>query len=251
MLYNKKPPRLGSRWFFVGIEIIGSEKSNSWKASIEFSKWRLKYSLLFKFVVYLEKGGYMANISDYEINDVMLESGIPIENQITQSVIDNLKKPALATLVNEELTDNIYSLCKNLLSYSKDRYESKEIAYALNINTMEFVGAAFGTERTIDIEPLIAQMDGSGCIYVVVHNHPSDSYFSPRDLNTFFGTPNMAVLIVLGNKGSVYTIEKKRVITYVEYIEIKKLVIAYRMGKINFENVISKLSQYEVVYNKF
>jgi hypothetical protein len=58
MLYNKKPPRLGSRWFFVGIEIIGSEKSNSWKASIEFSKWRLKYYLLFKFVVYLEKGGY-------------------------------------------------------------------------------------------------------------------------------------------------------------------------------------------------
>jgi hypothetical protein len=124
------------------------------------------------------------------------------------------------------------------------------MAYAINLNTLDFIGAAFGTVRTIDIEPLIEQMEKTGYIYIVLHNHPSDGYFSPNDLNTFFGTPNMSILVVLGNKGSVYIIEKGRYISHEEYIKIKKLIINYRNGKNSFIDTISELLQYGIAYNQ-
>jgi hypothetical protein len=202
-------------------------------------------------VLYFRKGGDMTTEFESTQTNIHLKDEVSEENKISQSVIDNLKRPEFATITTDEITDYIFSFCKNLLSYAKDKYESKEIAYAINLNTLDFIGAAFGTSSIIDIEPLITKMEGTRCIFIVLHNHPSNGYFSPKDLNTFFETPNMAILVVLGNKGSIYTIEKKHSISFDEQFKIKRIIIDYRTGKINFMNAISKLAQFGIIYNQF
>lgn len=183
--------------------------------------------------------------------DRIIADYISDEKKISQEVIDTLTKPVFSLIDSEEVRDYLYSLCKNLLQYAKDKHYSQEMAYAINLNTLNFVGRAFGDSRTIDITELVKVMKDTKDIFLVLHNHPSNNSFSPRDLNTFFDTPNMAILVVIGNAGAIYVIEKNRAIDEIEYREIKKIVINYRTNTISFEEAISKLMNYGITYNKF
>lgn len=185
------------------------------------------------------------------MNNTYIEDYVLLENRITQETIDNLKRPVFSLIDNTDVTDYIFAFCKQLLSFAKERHESKEMAYAINLTTLDFVGSAFGNSKTIDITPLIRLMDNKSYVFIVLHNHPSNSPFSPKDLNTFFSTSNMMILVVLGNKGTIYVIEKGTIISEDDYRKIKKLIIKYRQSKMDFEEIISQLSDYDVVYNSF
>jgi len=136
------------------------------------------------------------------------------------------------------------------LSFSKEKHESKEIAYAINLNTLDFIGAELGDAKTVDVSPLIEKMRGSSCIFIVLHNHPCNGPFSYRDLNTFFDTPNMAILMVVGNKGTMYIIEKvnKKIIDE-DYLLIKKVLISFRKYEISFDEAIQRLIKHGVTYS--
>lgn len=185
------------------------------------------------------------------ISDKHIEDAVSKENLIVQSVIDGLTKPVFVTIQNEQVIDYIFEYCKNLLSYSMNRHGSKEMAYAINLNTLDFVGAEFGTSNSVDISSLIDKMGDSECIFIVLHNHPSNGPFSPRDLSTFFNIPNLAILMVIGNKGAIYTIEKtdKRVLDD-SFKAIKKILFQYRRGNLSFEDVVEELGQYGIAYNR-
>jgi hypothetical protein len=64
-------------------------------------------------------------------------------------------------------------------------------------------------------------------------------------------TTNIAILMILGNKGSVYILEKAQAINIDERIKIKKLIIAYRNGNNKFSDIIPELSKYGISYNCF
>ena len=44
--------------------------------------------------------------------------------------------------------------------------------------------------------------------YIVIHNHPSDEMLSETDIREFLEKDNLIVLTAVGNKGSVYAVEK-------------------------------------------
>ena len=185
-------------------------------------------------------------MSNIKIDDIVAE-----ENRITQSSIDNLKRPKFVTIQDDAVVEYIYEYCKKLLEYAKDKHESKEVAYALNLNTLDFVGAEFGTSKSIDISSLIDKIKDSECIFLVLHNHPSDGPFSPRDLNTFFSAPNMAILMVIGNKSSIYTIEKtERDSIENNFMKIKRILVSYRQHEISFGEVIKELELYGIKYSR-
>lgn len=183
------------------------------------------------------------------MNNGKIEDVILVENKITRDVIDNLKKPYFNLIKNNEVVDYIHKYCKKLLSYSMKNHSSKEMAYAINLTNLDFVGAAFGDVRTIDITPLVRLMDNKNHVYMVIHNHPSDNPFSPRDLDTFFSTSNLMILIVVGNKGSIYVIEKCTRISKEEYLDIKKHIINYKKNIMNFSEIIEELSKYNIFYS--
>ena len=84
---------------------------------------------------------------------------------------------------------------------------------------------------------------------MVAHNHPSDKTFSPRDLITFFSVPNMVILMVLGNKGSMYIIEKtNKTLIDNNYTKIKQALIKYRKSQQCFDVTINELKQYGIMY---
>ncbi|SEL96607.1 hypothetical protein SAMN04487770_12219 [Butyrivibrio sp. ob235] len=183
--------------------------------------------------------------------DSQLDDIVPVENRITEAVIDNLAKPIFVTIQDDSISEYIYSYCKHLLKYSMERHESKEVAYAINLNTLDFVGAVFGTSRTVDIEELISKMDGSEYIFIVLHNHPSNSTFSPKDLNTFFEAINISVLVVIGNSGAIHVIEKTKPVSEENYLLIKKILINYRKALCDFDEAISGLQEFGVIYSSF
>lgn len=183
--------------------------------------------------------------------DFQLDDTVPVENRITESVIENLVRPKFVTIQDDSISEYIYLYCKHLLKYSMERHESKEVAYAINLNTLDFVGAAFGTSRTVDIEELISKMDDSEYIFLVLHNHPSNSSFSPKDLNTFFEAINISVLVVIGNSGALHVIEKTKPVSEEDYLMIKKILIKYRKAIIDFNEAISGLKEFGVIYSSF
>ncbi len=181
-----------------------------------------------------------------EFND-----SVPLENRITQEVIDNLVRPVFVSITDEAITEYVYMYCKHLLKYSMERHESKEIAYAINLNTLDFVGAAFGNSRSVDVEELIAKMDDSEYVFIILHNHPSNSTFSPKDLSTFFEAVNVSILVVIGNDGGIYVIEKTKAISESDYLDVKRYLVAYRKGVADFEDTAEKLKRFGVVYSSF
>lgn len=180
-----------------------------------------------------------------------LLDSVNAEDRITQTVIDNLIKPEFVSITDEAISEYVYMYCKHLLQFSMDRHESKEIAYAINLNTLDFVGAAIGNSRSVDVEELISKMDNSEYVFIVLHNHPSNTTFSPKDLNTFFEAAKVSILIVIGNHGSVFVIEKTRAISEYDFLEIKKALIKYRNGENNFDDTVDRLAEYGIVYNAF
>ena len=56
--------------------------------------------------------------------------------------------------------------------------------------------------------------------------------------------------MVIGNKGSIYTIEKtERKSIDDNFIEIKKILISYRKHIMSFEEVIKNLESYGIKYS--
>ena len=192
-----------------------------------------------------KKGDHMQYVQD----DLLLKDEVLEENQITQVVIDNLQKPYFYLISDESVIEYIFEYCKNLLTYSMNKHGSKEIAYAINLNTLKFEGAEMGNSRTVDITHLVEKIDDSECVFIVLHNHPSNNPFSPKDIETFMNAQNMLILMVLGNKGAMYIIEKSNdIVEYTEKLLLRRTLIDYRIGKISFSNVISNLETLGIKY---
>lgn len=81
----------------------------------------------------------------------------------------------------------------------------------------------------------------------MLHNHPSNNTFSVKDIETFIAAQNMAILMVLGNNGAMYIMEKMLDIKSDRY-ELHKVLIDYRTGKATFDDTINKLSVFGIKY---
>lgn len=92
-------------------------------------------------------------------------------------------------------------------------------------------------------------MKGTGYAFLVVHNHPSDFYFSRRDIKTFIDMENMTILIALGNRGSIYTLEKKRQLTIGEILDVRKILLSWKNDIITYVEVISLIENYGIIYS--
>ena len=73
-------------------------------------------------------------MSNANIDDIVEE-----ESRITQTTINNLKRPKFVTIQEDIVVEYIYEYCIRLLEYSKNRHGSKEVAYAINLNTLSFL----------------------------------------------------------------------------------------------------------------
>ncbi len=178
------------------------------------------------------------------------EEGVIQKLEITEDIIINLKSLHFLTIADSEITDFIHFHCQKLLEIAMEKNECNEVARAVNLNTFEVLNPVFGCERSVDIEPLIDQMRGTDYAFLVMHNHIVKSRFSRRDLKTFIDADNISILIVLGNEGSIYIIEKTRQLLLNEILSARKTLVDWKNQTIDFETVIAQLKEFGIEYSE-
>jgi len=181
------------------------------------------------------------------INNQLTDS-VSEENKITPDVIDNLKEPRFVTACNPIIISRIHLYCKMLLDFSKNKHDSKEIAYLIDLVNISLKGVELGTSHNVSISSFSKIIKGIDSKYLIIHNHPSNLPFSPRDFSTFFSIHNIVILIVIGNRGSIYILEKTKPYNAKEKNELLMLSIKYKLNQISFDDVIMNIRKYGVIY---
>ena len=179
----------------------------------------------------------------------ILEDYIDEKDKITDDVVFNLKQLSFKTIEDEGIINYIHWQCQKTLELAKNKNDSKEVARALNLETFEVLGTVMGRAHSVDIDFLVDQMKDSDYAFLVMHNHPSDSSFSRKDIKTFADSVNMTVLIVLGNKGSIYILEKTKQLVPNELLSIRKTLLDWKNGVIDFSEVIEQIRTFGIVYS--
>ena len=179
----------------------------------------------------------------------ILEDYIDEKEKITDDVVLNLKQLSFKTIEDNEIIKYIHWQCQKILELAKDKNESKEVARALNLKTFEVLGTIMGSAHSVDIDFLVNQMNDSDYAFLVMHNHPSNSSFSRKDIKTFADSVNMTVLIILENKGSIYILEKTKQLVPNELLSIRKTLLDWKNEVIDFSKVIEQIRTFGIVYS--
>ncbi|WP_027208155.1 hypothetical protein [Butyrivibrio hungatei] len=173
------------------------------------------------------------------------------ENQkITDEVILELKPLAFYTISNIDIIDFIHSQCQKVLEIAQQKNDSKEVARAVNLDTFEVLLPVFGEAHRVDIDYLVDQMKGTDYAFLVMHNHPSNSHFSEKDIKTFVDAVNMSILIVLGNNGAIYILEKTRDLLPNEIISARKTLLDWKKDFISYDTVIEQIKAFGIVHSE-
>lgn len=184
-------------------------------------------------------------VSDIELNDIPLAPN----EYITEEVVNQLVRFTLNCIDSEDVVRYIYEYSQRLLDKAMKMNGSKETAYAISLANYEVIGPYWGMSHTIDIESMVKQFEEED--YVVIHNHPSGLTFSPRDLKVLVGKNSIRIMIVLGNNGKVYILEKKDVLTDKQKLTIRKATYAYEEGNIFAQECLEIVADNGLCYQEY
>lgn len=169
--------------------------------------------------------------------------------EISDDVINNLKPLCFQTIQDADIAEFMHYQCQKVLLLAKKKNASREVALAVNLNTFEVLSPVFGDAGSVNIDFLVSQMKGTDYAFLVMHNHPSGSHFSRRDLKTFVDAENITVLIVLGNDGSIYIVEKTKQLSLNEILSARKTLVDWKNAAIEFETVIEQFETLGIEYS--
>lgn len=184
------------------------------------------------------------------MSEEILNDKVDEKNLITDETILNLKPLTFVTITGNDIVEFIHLQCQKVLSLAKEKNESREIAQAVNLDTFEVLSPVFGDSKSVNIDHLVSQMRGTEYAFVVMHNHPSGSHFSRKDIKTFVDAENMTILIVIGNNGDIYILEKTRQLSINELLSVRKSLIDWKNNNINFQDVIEQIGAFGIVYSE-
>ena len=116
------------------------------------------------------------------MTEEVLNDNLSDDQKITDEVILQLKPLIFRTISDDDIIKFIHLQCQKVLEIAKTKNDSKEVARAINLQTLDILGTVMGESRKVDIDYLVSQMQDSGYAFVVLHNHPSDMHFSVLDI---------------------------------------------------------------------
>lgn len=131
--------------------------------------------------------------------------------QITQAVIDNVRKIKLNGFDKEEL-QQIQVLHKELLRYSmKNNNSSNEVGTFVSLIDWKYI-VICGTENGISLstvpqaKELVCTAPRNSPLFL--SNHPKNSIFSETDLESFLTADSILMATVVCNNGKQYFLAK-------------------------------------------
>jgi hypothetical protein len=133
--------------------------------------------------------------------------------EITDKAIDRVSKVEISGYTDEQC-EFIQPQHKELLKYSRDNNENKEVAFVFR---GDFTSKEIYTGSSDNIE--------FGALYdndlFVMHNHPRNSSFSTLDIKFFGNCQNLKTLTIVKNNGEIEYITKS------EKFDLQKFRLEY------------------------
>lgn len=130
--------------------------------------------------------------------------------QITQEIIDSVRTVYLDGFDNEE-SEKIQALHKELLRYSMKNNDSNEVGMLVSIMDWKYI-VICGTENGISLgtvpqaKELVCTAPRNSLLFL--HNHPKNSIFSETDLESFLTADSILMATVVCNNGRQYFLTK-------------------------------------------
>lgn len=131
---------------------------------------------------------------------------------ITEEAIERVKVISVDEF-DEEENEKLQQLHKQLLSLAKTKNNSNEVGFLINLMDWSYI-VIYGTENGISLgsqeeaKELICTAPQKSLVFL--HNHPKNSIFSERDLESFFTADSILSMSVVCNNGFVYFLTKEQ-----------------------------------------
>ena len=168
---------------------------------------------------------------------IIKESGKNPITQITDKAIERVPVVKISGYTDEQ-SIFIQQQHKNLLAYSRDNNEHKEIAFVFTNNfgdRKEFIG----TDDKLDFGNSLYGTD-----LFVMHNHPRNSSYSFNDIIEFVANDSIKTLSIVKNNGTVEVLTKLS-----SYDKLNVLTELSRLEKNNVK--VGSDEEYRKIINKF
>ena len=141
---------------------------------------------------------------------------------------------------SDEQCAEIQKQHKQLLEYSRDNNDNKEVAFVFRNDLLDRT-KFLGEDDKLDFGTGLL---GKGNDLIVMHNHPRNSSFSFGDLVEFIGNQSIRTLTVVKNNGEVEVLTKLK-----KYNKLDFLVELDRLKKKTVK--MDSDVEYQKVINKF
>ncbi len=131
------------------------------------------------------------------------DTPIPVSDEAIRSV----PKPDI--FADDKCNERVQALCRDLLKDVQGDSENSERSYSITLSDIRTGKLDSGKNEDIGEK-------GTGTVsgvkldesYMSIHNHPSGKTISARDVHIFCGHPKEKIMVVIGNNGKLYALEK-------------------------------------------
>ena len=158
---------------------------------------------------------------------------------ITDKAISRISKVDIEGYTEEQCLE-IQKQHKELLKFSKEQNENKEVAFVLKNDVSKMITEPIkGTDEKIDFGSALQGKD-----LFVMHNHPRNSSYSLNDIIEFIKNDNIKTFTIVKNDGNIEVLTKLK-----GYDRLSLLTELQRMGKKRIKT--GSDSEYRKVIDKF
>jgi len=158
---------------------------------------------------------------------------------ITDKAISRIPKVDIEGYTEEQCLE-IQKQHKELLKFSKEQNENKEVAFVLKNDVSKMITEPIkGTDEKIDFGSALQGKD-----LFVMHNHPRNSSYSLNDIIEFIKNDSIKTFTIVKNDGNIEVLTKLK-----GYDRLSLLTKLQRMGKKRIKT--GSDSEYRKVIDKF
>lgn len=158
---------------------------------------------------------------------------------ITDKAISRIPKVDIEGYTEEQCLE-IQKQHKELLKFSKEQNEDKEVAFVLKNDVSKMITEPIkGTDEKIDFGSALQGKD-----LFVMHNHPRNSSYSLNDIIEFIKNDSIKTFTIVKNDGNIEVLTKLK-----GYDRLSLLTELQRMGKKRIKT--GSNSEYRKVIDKF
>lgn len=174
-----------------------------------------------------------------------------MKNYIEQRTIDNIPHIKVAGLLDDE-NRFVNEWIKYTLQYAKDSNDSNEVGVMLDKSNWNNYDTVLGEEKKVryNTDKMQKWQDEGNDNLILIHNHPSNHIFSDRDIFNFCKTQAVNTLIVVGNKGTIYLLQK--LVDFDKFLLIQYYSVAIDKNKYRYtrcEILENTLRKYQSKFN--